>query len=107
VPPSINRLYQIVHPNLPNYGLNLASALVLPTQGFWNAIVYATTTWPECKRAYAMIVSKLTGKALSCQLSDDAIRVGTIKYNGSISVESEVAETSLCKSGPSSSAQIV
>ena len=86
VPSSINHLYQIVHPNLPNYGLNLASALVLPSQGFWNAIVYATTTWLECKRAYATIVSKLTGKALSCQLSNDASRVETIKCDGSISI---------------------
>jgi hypothetical protein len=58
-----NRLYQYIHQDVSNYGLNLTSALVLPLQGFWNAMIYVSTTWPECKRAYGLLASKLTGDA--------------------------------------------
>ncbi|KAH7126961.1 G protein coupled receptor family protein [Dendryphion nanum] len=51
VPSTVNRLQQFINRDSPVFGLNLASALVLPLQGFWNAMVYASTTWPECKRA--------------------------------------------------------
>lgn len=53
VPSTINRLQQFVDRGNPIFGLNLASALVLPLQGFWNAMIYISTTWPECKRALA------------------------------------------------------
>ncbi|KAF2022185.1 family A G protein-coupled receptor-like protein [Aaosphaeria arxii CBS 175.79] len=52
VPSTVNRLQQFIHKDNPIFGLNLASALVLPLQGFWNAVIYMSTTWPECKRAY-------------------------------------------------------
>ncbi|KAF2632643.1 hypothetical protein BU25DRAFT_79576 [Macroventuria anomochaeta] len=92
VPSSINRLYQIAHPDHPSYGLNVVSALVLPMQGFWNAVIYAQTTWPECKRAYATGMSKLKGDAVSKQPSNDSVRDESIKYNGII--ESEGTEMS-------------
>jgi hypothetical protein len=53
VPSTINRVQQFVNKGSPVFGLNLASALVLPLQGFWNAMIYMSTTWPECKRAFA------------------------------------------------------
>ena len=60
VPSSINRLHQLAHADADaaSYGLNLASALVLPSQGLWNAAVYAQATWPECRRAYAAVVAR-------------------------------------------------
>jgi hypothetical protein len=56
VPSTINRLQQFINKDNPVFGLNLASALVLPLQGFWNAMIYISTTWPECKRAFAEIL---------------------------------------------------
>lgn len=53
VPSTVNRLQQFIHRDNAVYGLNLASAMVLPLQGFWNSMVYISTTWPECKRAFA------------------------------------------------------
>lgn len=61
VPSGINRLHQIFFPNRPVYGLNLASAIVLPMQGFWNALIYAQATWSECNGEFAKIVWKLKG----------------------------------------------
>lgn len=44
VPSTVNRIYNIVRPEDVVFGLNLAAALVLPLQGFWNAIVYTVTS---------------------------------------------------------------
>jgi hypothetical protein len=49
VPSTLNRLVTLVHPNHPIFGLNYASGLVLPLQGFWNAIIYILTSLPACK----------------------------------------------------------
>lgn len=44
VPSTVNRIYNIIRPNKVVFGLNLAAALVLPLQGFWNAVVYIATS---------------------------------------------------------------
>jgi hypothetical protein len=49
VPSSANRVYSVVHPGQINLGLEYASAFVLPLQGFWNAIIYTTTSLPACE----------------------------------------------------------
>jgi hypothetical protein len=69
VPSSGNRLYQFTHKNQPNFALNILSAIVLPLQGAWNATIYVYTTRSEYKRAYYMIKSKFTGKAVPLQSS--------------------------------------
>jgi len=56
VPSTVNRVQQFLAKGNPIFGLNLASAMVLPLQGFWNAMVYISTTWPECKRALQEIL---------------------------------------------------
>ncbi|KAF1948336.1 hypothetical protein CC80DRAFT_24250 [Byssothecium circinans] len=61
VPSTANRLQQFIHKDHPMFGLNLASALVLPLQGFWNSMIYISTTWPECKRAIAELMNKDNG----------------------------------------------
>lgn len=44
-PSSINRVYSFVHPMRASYSLNLASAVVLPLQGVWNAVIFCATSW--------------------------------------------------------------
>jgi hypothetical protein len=60
---TVNRLYQFIHKDQPSYVLNIISAIVLPLQGAWNATIYIYTTRSECRRAYGLITSKLTGRA--------------------------------------------
>jgi hypothetical protein len=60
IPSSANRVYSYVHPNEISLGLELASAFVLPLQGFWNAIIYATTSLPACRTFYNEIRLKMT-----------------------------------------------
>jgi hypothetical protein len=51
VPSTVNRVYALLHPDNPLFGLNLAAAVVLPTQGFWNAMVYLMTSRAQVKMA--------------------------------------------------------
>ncbi|KAK1757862.1 putative G-protein coupled receptor [Echria macrotheca] len=44
-PSSINRVYSFAHPTKTSYPLNLASAVVLPLQGVWNAVIFCATSW--------------------------------------------------------------
>jgi hypothetical protein len=44
-PSSINRVYSLIYPGRVSFGLNLASAVVLPLQGVWNAVIYFSTSW--------------------------------------------------------------
>jgi hypothetical protein len=62
VPSTVNRLQQFIDKDHPIFGLNLASALVLPLQGFWNSMVYISTSWPECKRAIRDLLNREPSK---------------------------------------------
>lgn len=65
VPSTVNRIYTIVRPTDIVFGLNLAAALVLPLQGFWNAIIYMATSsyavkclWEDIKEACRPLSTK-------------------------------------------------
>ncbi|CRL29435.1 GPCR, family 2-like [Penicillium camemberti] len=56
LPSFVNRIYGLVNPSKPKFGLNLAGALVLSLQGLWNAIIYTSTALPIFKAQWASIV---------------------------------------------------
>lgn len=78
VPSSVNRLYQLIHLNQPNFPLSLISAIVLPMQGVWNATIYTYTTRAECRRAYSIIQSKLMGRAVPYHPPKDLYQKDTL-----------------------------
>ena len=55
VPSSINRVYSLAHPDRLNFGLNYIETLVLPLQGFLNAIVYIITSQTACRNLWRSI----------------------------------------------------
>ena len=55
IPSSANRVYSVVHPGKVSLGLEFASAFVLPLQGLWNALIYATTSLPACRQFWGQI----------------------------------------------------
>ncbi|KAI9754013.1 MAG: hypothetical protein M4579_004889 [Chaenotheca gracillima] len=61
VPSSINRVYALVYPTRINFGLNYASSLVFPLQGFWNGIVYVITS----QTAFRDLFSSIPGRGRS------------------------------------------
>ncbi|OAA66169.1 GPCR, family 2-like protein [Cordyceps fumosorosea ARSEF 2679] len=52
IPSSANRVYSVIHKNEISIVLEFMSAFVLPLQGFWNAVIYATTSWAACKNFF-------------------------------------------------------
>ncbi len=55
IPSSANRVYSVVHPGEVSLPLEYASSFVLPLQGFWNALIYATTSLPACRQVWTNI----------------------------------------------------
>ncbi|CAL8584788.1 hypothetical protein XPA_010374 [Xanthoria parietina] len=58
IPSSANRVYSLVHPARINFPLNYVSALVLPSQGILNVIVYVLTSQTACRE----LVNALRGR---------------------------------------------
>ena len=76
IPSSANRVYSVVHPGDVSLGLEFASAMVLPLQGFWNAIIYATTSLPACRQLWNQIRNHK-------RMSGGGIKQMTGVFNGS------------------------
>ncbi|KAL8871372.1 MAG: hypothetical protein Q9174_002781 [Haloplaca sp. 1 TL-2023] len=60
IPSSVNRVYSLAHPTIMNYPLNYVSSLVLPMQGFLNAIVYIITSQSACRDLWNFIRGRST-----------------------------------------------
>ena len=63
VPSSINRVYSLVHPERISVPFTYASAVVLPLMGFWNSVIYTTTSWAACKTLFGKVVGNANQKA--------------------------------------------
>ncbi|KAF2641665.1 hypothetical protein P280DRAFT_282059 [Massarina eburnea CBS 473.64] len=101
VPSTANRLQQFISKDHAIFGLNLASALVLPLQGFWNSMIYISTTWPECKRAVAEILNSISRHKDEEQSRQDtspeanySIPLGTVKSSTLVSQQHLPSNTS-------------
>jgi hypothetical protein len=53
IPSTANRVYSVVNPDYISPSLQFASAFVLPLQGFWNAVIYTTTSWRACRNFFS------------------------------------------------------
>jgi hypothetical protein len=58
IPSSANRLYSVVNPEQVSVALECLAAFVLPLQGFWNALIYATTSLPACRSLWKQVREK-------------------------------------------------
>ena len=45
VPSSAFRVYSLIHPGTAWWPLAYSAGLVLPLMGFWNTVIYVTTSW--------------------------------------------------------------
>jgi hypothetical protein len=101
LPSSINRMYQFINKEHPSFTLNIISAIVLPLQGAWNAIIYIFTTRAECKRAWSITVAKFKGNQVKDvpQPRQDPYRKD-IKRSSRDTKTSDVALDEILKQGP-------
>ncbi|KAI0842785.1 hypothetical protein F5Y06DRAFT_304483 [Hypoxylon sp. FL0890] len=49
-PSSVNRVHDLVYAESASFALNLASAVVLPLQGVWNAVIFFSTSWTALRQ---------------------------------------------------------
>ncbi|RWA03948.1 hypothetical protein EKO27_g11157 [Xylaria grammica] len=73
-PSSINRVHDIVNPREFNYPLNLASAIVLPLQGLWNAVIFFSTGWTALRQEVRSMVDQFKGIPKGQNIAD-AVRI--------------------------------
>ncbi|EXJ54668.1 hypothetical protein A1O7_10009 [Cladophialophora yegresii CBS 114405] len=80
VPSTINRVYTLVRPNDSIFGLDFASGLVLPLQGFWNTVIYIVTSLPACRALWADIIATFVPQAPRPDRTTPTLAIST-KYN--------------------------
>jgi hypothetical protein len=77
VPSTINRLYTLINNDgrLSPFGLDFASSLVLPLQGFWNLVIYVVTSWTACRDLW----TDTFGQCCAARRHPHPSHAGTIK----------------------------
>ncbi|KAI1750105.1 G-protein coupled receptor [Xylaria castorea] len=56
LPSSANRVYSVVHGGETVVALEILSAIVLPLQGTWNAVIYIVTSWAAVKLFFSELL---------------------------------------------------
>lgn len=52
IPATANRVWSVFHEGQSNAGFVITCAAVVPTQGFWNCMIYVTTSRSQCRDAW-------------------------------------------------------
>ena len=63
IPSSANRVYSVIYPNRMSWPLEYLSATVLPLQGFWNCLIYITTSWTAVRLMFSDLRSWRPGSS--------------------------------------------
>ncbi|KAI0169494.1 family A G protein-coupled receptor-like protein [Hypoxylon sp. FL1284] len=59
IPSSANRAYSVVNYNEVSPALEIMSAIVLPLQGFWNTLIYVSTSWEAVKALFTGLSGRI------------------------------------------------
>ncbi|CAJ2508105.1 Uu.00g092910.m01.CDS01 [Anthostomella pinea] len=71
IPSSANRVYSVIHVGDTSIPLEYMSALVLPLQGFWNALIYMVTSWTAVKLFFSDIGRRAQKRPASSHYPSD------------------------------------
>ena len=83
VPSSINRVYSLIYPESISVPYAYAAGVVLSLMGFWNSVIYITTSRAACKTLFSSLFRKLGGNCGGTLPSDDdGIRETTSRKSG-------------------------
>ncbi|RYP46371.1 hypothetical protein DL769_011399 [Monosporascus sp. CRB-8-3] len=112
IPSSANRVYSVINIGQVSPPLEYLSATVLPLQGFWNTVIYISTSWSATKMMFSDIFRCGTRRQRTSNFvpeSEDKrnrrfniSRLGTRKDDGSESM-TELADRRPSSNGDSSS----
>ncbi|KXH63938.1 G-protein coupled receptor [Colletotrichum salicis] len=80
-PSSINRVVNLLKPEVVSFGLNVASATVLPLQGVWNAVIFFMTSWTTFKEEWKDMRCRQQGRLGSCgtESRQGAVRIDVLR----------------------------
>ncbi|TWU74687.1 hypothetical protein ED733_004630 [Metarhizium rileyi] len=81
IPSTANRVYSLVNEKELCIPLEFMSAFVLPLQGFWNAVIYAVTSWSACRELFEDLTSRK--KSVPSELSGGRHGRDTNEYGNS------------------------
>ncbi|MCJ1387419.1 hypothetical protein MMC18_000262 [Xylographa bjoerkii] len=96
VPSSANRVHSLIYPNEVTFSYNYAGALVLPLMGFWNAVIYTTTSWEAVKSLFADIRSNLAERKFNGSLGGRVrVKSMSIEMGRPTSLSSHERDTNL------------
>lgn len=70
VPSSINRVYSLIYPESISVPYAYAAGIVLSLMGFWNSVIYVTTSRAACRTLFLNLFQKFGGSR-SARLSID------------------------------------
>lgn len=70
VPSSINRVYSLIYPESISVPYAYAAGIVLSLMGFWNSVIYVTTSRAACRTLFLNLFRKFGGSR-SARLSID------------------------------------
>lgn len=91
IPSTANRVYSLARPGEVCLGLQYASALVLPLQGFWNGLIYLATTRRACDGLLDRAVYRLT-PASRRRASLTSAEDGTIRGKESVGARADFSD---------------
>ena len=49
----MSRVYSVIHPTTVSVPLTFATGIVIPLMGFWNAVIYITTSWAAVRMLFS------------------------------------------------------
>ena len=86
VPSSTNRVYSVIHPSLVSLPTIYATGVVLPLMGFWNAVIYTTTSWQAVRLLFSGKLKEKQGSIIikrnSMGFINNRPSLGTRKWTG-------------------------
>lgn len=83
VPSSINRVYSLIYPGSISVPYAYAAGVVLSLMGFWNSVIYITTSRAACRTLFSSLFRRLGGHSSVGSSSDgDSVREITAREHG-------------------------
>ncbi len=82
VPSSINRVYSLIYPDSISVPYAYAAGVVLSLMGFWNSVIYITTSRAACRTLFSSLWRKVGGNCGGALSVDDGVRETTARKSG-------------------------
>ncbi|MCJ1292385.1 hypothetical protein MMC34_003935 [Xylographa carneopallida] len=91
LPSSLFRVYSLAHPGHTSWPLAYSAGLVLPLMGFWNAVIYTSTSWRAVTRLPSRFLSRHWAAALRLPASQRPLAFGFVEERSSQSRRSRAS----------------